>query len=120
MKPLNWVGSSKKDYTAFPEDVQDTMGYALFRAQEGKCPSTAKPMKGFVGASVLEIVEEHQGDAYRAVYTVRFSKVVYVLHAFQKKSKKGVATSKADIDLIKSRLRMAEADHRLRMQEKAP
>ena len=118
LKPLHWVGSSKKDYKSFPKDVQDGMGFALFRAQQGKKPLSAKPLRGFGGASVLEIVEDHHGDTYRAVYTVRFSEAVYVLHAFQKKSKKGIATPKADIELIKKRLADAESDHRQIQKEK--
>ena len=110
LKPLHWVGSSKKDYTAFPRDVQDAMGFALFRAQQGKRPLTAKPLKGFGGAAVLEIVEDHRSDTFRAVYTVRFSEAVYVLHAFQKKSKAGIGTPKSEISLIKRRLLAAEAD----------
>ena len=117
LKPLHWVGSSKKDYKGFPEDVQDAMGFALFRGQQGKRPSTAKPLKGFGGAAVLEIVEDHRSDTFRAVYTVRFSVAVYVLHAFQKKSKAGIGTPKSDIDLIKRRLLAAEADA-LRPREK--
>jgi phage-related protein len=84
------------------------MGYALYQAQLGLKAQSAKPLRGFRGAGILEIVEDHQGDTYRAVYTVKFSKIVYVLHAFQKKSKKGIATPKPDINLIKRRLKAAE------------
>lgn len=87
------------------------MGYALYLAQLGDKHDHAKPLKGFGGAGVLEVVEDHDGKAYRAVYTVRFATVVYVLHAFQKKSKKGVATPKSEIELIKKRLEAAAADH---------
>src|SRR6266550_2779610 len=88
-KPLFWVGSSKQDVRAFPTAVRQTMGFALWQAQEGKKHADAKPLKGFGGAGVLEIVEDDAGSTYRAVYTVRFVRAVYVLHAFQKKSKKG-------------------------------
>ena len=92
------------------------MGYALYQAQLGLKHSSAKPLRGFGGASVLEIVEDHQSDTYRAVYTVKFSEFIYVLHAFQKKSKKGIATPKPDIDLIKTRLKTAEEHYKLRLQ----
>lgn len=113
-KPLFWVGSSKEDLSEFPEDVKDVMGFALHLAQTGLKHPDAKPLKGFKGAGVLEVVEDHDGDTYRAVYTVRLAGAVYVLHAFQKKSKKGIATPKADIDLVKARLRRAEEDHEQR------
>jgi len=90
------------------------MGYALYQAQLGLKAVNAKPLAGFVGASVLEIVDDFQTDTYRAVYTVRFGDVVYVLHAFQKKSRKGIATPKADLDLIKKRLKFAEEDYKTR------
>ena len=114
LKPLNWVGGSYRDYTQFPELVQDEMGFALFRAQEGERHPSAKTMKGFVGGSVVEIVQNNDGNTFRTVYTVRFAEEVYVLHAFQKKSKKGIATPKSHIDLIKRRLRKAEEDYRQR------
>ena len=116
-KPLTWVGSSKRDYLRFPEQVQDDMGYALYIAQMGERSKSAKPLKGFKGAGVLELVEDHAGDAYRAVYTVRFAERVYVLHAFQKKSKKGIATPKSEIRLVEQRLRAAEEDYRQRQEE---
>jgi len=103
-KPLYWMRSSKRDLKTFPDDVQDVMGYALFLAQAGDRHGAAKQMKG-LGAGVVEIIDSYDGDAYRAVYTVHFKKAVYMLHAFQKKSKRGIATPKADIDLIKSRLK---------------
>lgn len=112
LKPLNWVGSSYRNYTQFPEPVQDEMGFALFRAQEGERHPSAKMMKGFGGGGVMEIVRNNYGNAFRAVYTVRFAEEIYVLHAFQKKSKKGIATPKSHIDLIKRRLREAEEDYR--------
>ena len=107
-KPLFWTGSSRRDLKEFPDEIQDVMGYALDIAQQGKKHQDAKPLSGFGGASILEIVEDHDGDTYRAVYTVRFEGVIYVLHAFQKKSKKGIATPKPDLDLIKARLKKAE------------
>ena len=103
---LQWVGSSKRDLLAFPEQVISSMGYALGVAQLGGKHPKAKPWKG-EGGGVFEVVEDYSGDTYRAVYTVRLTDVIYVLHAFQKKSKSGVATPKADIDLIKQRLKQA-------------
>jgi phage-related protein len=112
-KPLHWVASAKKDYLSFPADVQDEMGYALGLAQLGARHPNAKPWKG-EGPGVLEIVEDHRGDTYRAVYTVRFSEVVYVLHAFQKKSKRGIKTPLTDVKLITERLKRAQADYERR------
>ena len=109
-KPLVWVSSSKKDFLKFPEDVIGDVGNALYLAQCGDKPPNAKPLVGFGGASVLEVVEQHDGDTYRAVYTVRFEDAVYVLHCFQKKSKSGSATPQQDIELIKSRLKAAEEE----------
>jgi phage-related protein len=106
---LRWVGSAKKDLGAMPDDVQDTFGYALHLAQAGGKHSQAKPLKGFGGAGVLEVVEDHQGDTYRAVYTVRYAAAVYVLHCFQKKSTHGIATPKPDMDLIEARLKAVAA-----------
>lgn len=108
LKPLEWVGSSKADLAAFPSTARREAGFALYLAQIGERGLNAKPLRGFGGAGVLEVVTGHAGNAYRAVYTVRFAKAVYVLHAFQKKSKKGIATPKADIELIKQRMRIAE------------
>ena len=107
-KILRWVASSKKDLMAMPGDVRDAFGYALHLAQEGEKSTDAKPLKGFGGAGVLEVIENFQGDTYRAVYTVRFASAVYVLHCFQKKSTQGIATPKHDIDLIKYRLKALE------------
>jgi phage-related protein len=104
---LHWVGSSKKDLLSFPEEVIDDFGYALGAVQLGAVPSQAKPWKG-EGPGVLELVESHRGNAYRAVYTVRFAKAVYVLHCFQKKSPDGIRTAQSDIDLIHTRLKAAE------------
>jgi len=110
-KPVRWVGSSKEDLSGFPEDVRRRVGGALWEAQIGRKAPYAKPLKGFVGAGVLEIVDDFDGDTYRAVYTVRFANLVYVLHAFQKKSKRGIATPKAELDLIDRRLKRAREDY---------
>jgi len=109
-KPVRWVGSSKDDLTAFPQDVRRRVGVALWDAQIGRKAPYAKPLKGFGDAGVLEIVDDHDGDTFRAVYTVRFARAVYVLHAFQKKSRRGIATPKAELDRISRRLRQARED----------
>lgn len=106
-KPLHWVGSAKKDLLALPEAVIDDFGYALGAVQQGATPAQAKPWKG-EGPGVLELVENQQGDTFRAVYTVRFAKAVYVLHCFQKKSPSGIRTAQGDIDLIHARLKLAQ------------
>ncbi|MEA1890889.1 MAG: type II toxin-antitoxin system RelE/ParE family toxin [Pseudomonadota bacterium] len=111
-KTLIWIGSSKKDLIVFPEDVKNVFGYALHLAQHGEKHLDAKPLKGFGGAKTLEVVEDHQGDTFRAVYTVKLESYVYVLHCFQKKSKKGIATPKPDLDKIRARLKDAELLHR--------
>lgn len=108
MKPLRWVGSSYDDLLALPEEVRREVGFALFVAQSGEKADNAKPLKGFGGGGVLEVVENYDGDTYRAVYTVRFASAVYVLHAFQKKSKAGIKTPKKDMDLIEARLQAAQ------------
>jgi phage-related protein len=113
-KPVEWIGSTYRDYREFPDPVHDTMGFALHLAQVGDISLDAKPLKGFGGAGVVEIVEDHDGNTYRAVYTVRFAGAVYVLHAFQKKSRKGIKTPQDDIELIRRRLRVAEQDYELR------
>jgi len=110
-KPVRWVGSSKEDLSAFPAEVRQRVGGALWEAPIGGKAPYAKPLKGFGGAGVLEIVDDFDGDTFRAVYTVRFAKAVYVLHAFQKKSKRGLATPKAELNLIDRRLRRAEEDY---------
>jgi len=110
-KPLFWVGSSKKDLREFPEPVKDVIGHALLIAQLGRKHEDAKPLRGYGGAGVLELVEDFDGDTYRAVYTVKFADAIYVLHVFQKKSKKGIKTPQKDLDLIKERLRRADQDH---------
>ena len=109
-KPLHWVGSSKRDFMGFPAAVTEDMGNALGIVQFGGTAPAAKSWKGLC-PGVLEIVESHDGNAYRAVYTVRFEKAVYVLHAFQKKSPSGIRTAKRDIDLVAERLQTAERDH---------
>jgi phage-related protein len=110
-KPVVWIGSSKEDLKSLPATVQDVFGYALYLAQVGKKHPETKPLHGFGGASVLEVVEDYRGNTYRAVYTVRFAEAVYVLHVFQKKSKHGVATPKSDLDLIKEPLKRAQEFH---------
>jgi phage-related protein len=109
LKPLHWVGTSKKDLLVMPEGVIDVFGFALHLAQMGKKHDQAKPLKGFGGASVLEVLEDHMGDTYRAVYTVKIAEKVYVLHCFQKKSTKGIETPKHEMDLIRERLKAAQA-----------
>lgn len=104
-----FVGSSLDDLRAFPEEVKGAVGYALWLAQLGRKHPDARPLRGFDGAGVLEVVEDFRGDAYRAVYTVRFRSAVYVLHVFQKKSTRGIATAERDIDLIRKRLQDANA-----------
>ena len=106
-KPVEWVGSSKEDIKKFPDPVKDRIGFALYQAQLGFKHRDTKPLRG-LGSSVLEVVSRYDGDAYRAVYTVRFKLAVYVLHAFQKKSKRGAETPKPEVDLIKRRLKAAE------------
>lgn len=101
-----------KDLRDFPDDPRRVVGHAIDQAQQGGKDPSAKPMKGYRGAGVLEIVDDHDGDTYRAVYTVRFPGAVYVLHAFQKKSKKGIATPQTEIDLIEKRLKSAEEHYR--------
>ena len=111
LKPVEWVGSSKADLKKFPDNVRRVVGFALYQAQAGLRHRDAKPLRG-LGSSVLEVVSRHDGNAFRAVYTVRFRATVYVVHAFQKKAKRGIATSKPDIDLIRRRLGAAEKHYR--------
>jgi phage-related protein len=108
MKPLFWIGPAQKDLSEMPEEVRRSFGHALWLAQMGGKHEKAKPLRGFGDAGVLEIVENEEGGAYRAVYTVRFAEAVFVLHCFQKKSRRGIATPKADLDLIRNRLKDAE------------
>ncbi len=111
IKPVVWIGTSRRDLRKLPGDVQDVFGYALYLAQNGKKHLSAKPLKGFGGASVLEVVEDYRGDTYRAVYTVKFVEAVYVLHAFQKKATHGIATPHHEIELIRERLKRAQEFH---------
>jgi phage-related protein len=111
MKPVEWVGASYKEFLSFPDTVQDTMGYALYLAQISRAHRAAKSLKGFGGAGVIEIVEDDRDGTYRTVYTVKFESAVYVLHAFQKKSKRGIKTPREEIELVRRRLKMAEEDN---------
>ena len=106
-KPLEWIGSRYKDLMALPTDVRRFFGYALSLAQAGDQHDAAKVLKGFGSAGVLEVVEDDAGGTYRAVYTVKFEEAVFVLHCFQKKSKRGIATPKKDMDIIRVRLKVA-------------
>lgn len=115
LRPLIWVGTTLKDLKTFPDEVKKMVGYAMHLAQSGEKHPDAKPLKGFGGAGVLEVVDDFDGDTYRAVYTVKFANAVYALHAFQKKSRKGSQTSKADIDKVKARLKVAEEIHEQRL-----
>ena len=117
IKPLLWIASSRKDLRSLPIAVRRGFGLSLFAVQEGEMPPSAKPLKGFSGAGVLELIEDERGNTYRAVYTVRFTDVVYVLHVFQKKSKHGIATPKHEIDLIHERLKLAQGDYASRVKE---
>lgn len=108
LRPVIWVGSSRKDLREFPERVQDHIGYVLYVAQRGGRHADAKTLTGFGGAGVIEEVKDHHGDTFRAVYTLRYAGAVYVLHAFQKKSKTGRETPRREIELIRQRLREAE------------
>jgi phage-related protein len=116
LKPCLFIGASRRELKALPEHVQGEFGYALYEAQRGDEPLSAKALKGFGGRGVLEIIDDFDGNTYRAVYTVRYAGVVYVLRAFQKKSKAGIATPKSEIEIIKLRLRAAEADYRARFR----
>jgi phage-related protein len=108
LKPLLWIGSSKRDLKTLPKAVEDLFGFALYLAQTGRKHEQAKPLKGFDSAGVLEVTGDWDRSTYRAVYAVRFKCAVFVLHVFQKKSTRGTTTPKADIDLIRERLRIAE------------
>lgn len=118
-KPLEWIGSSKKDLMALPVDVRKFFGHALDFAQRCGQHDAAKTLKGFGGAGVLEIVEDDAGGTYRAVYTVKFEEAVFVLHCFQKKSKSGIATPRSAMNIIRVRLRIAEALAKELRNEKA-
>ena len=110
-KPIKWVGSAKRDLDAMPEDVKDAFGYAIDLAQAGGKHPDAKPLSGFGSAGVIEVVEDHRGDTFRAVYTVRLAGWIYVLHCFQKKSKGGIKTPKEDLEVIRIRMKAAAQDH---------
>jgi phage-related protein len=111
-RPIVWIGSSRRDLREFPSGVRRDIGVALYAAQQGETDPAAKPLKGFGGGSVLEIVADYKGDTWRAVYTVRYPEAIYVLHAFQKKSTRGIATPSKDLNLIQRRLAEAERSHR--------
>ena len=108
LKPVIWIGSSRKDLHTFPDPVEDHMGYALYVAQRGGKHRDTKALRGFGGAGVVEVIRDFRGDTFRAVYTIRYAGEVYVLHAFQKKSKTGRETPRQDMELIEQRLREAE------------
>jgi phage-related protein len=120
VKPLFWIASSKDDLRSFPEDVQDMMGFALFQAQLGGKHIAAKPLKGFGGAGVLEIVEDYEGSTFRGVYTVKYAGAVYMLDAFQKKSKKGARTPQRDLDRLNKRLKAAEEHNKKWQSSRQP
>jgi phage-related protein len=111
MKPVVWIGSSRDDLRAMPQQVRRDIGQALYTAQQGETDPSAKPLKGFGGAGVMEIIERYRTDAYRTVYTAQFASVIYVLHVFQKKSKRGIATPKPEMDLIRRRFAEAQRRH---------
>ena len=111
LRRVRWVGSSREDLRAFPKHVRQKIGFALYLAQKGERHEATKLLKGLGVSGVLEVVEDHDRATYRAVYTVRFAEAIYVLHVFQKKSKRGVATPKRDINLIRQRLREAARAH---------
>lgn len=115
--PIEWVGSAKDDLSAFPRKVKETMGFAFRVAQKGGKHIDAKPLKGFQGAGVLEVVEDFDGNTYRGVYTVKMKGVIYVLHAFQKKSKSGIKTPELEMNKIRKRLKMAEQAYASREKE---
>ncbi|WP_311030303.1 type II toxin-antitoxin system RelE/ParE family toxin [Mesorhizobium koreense] len=117
-KPVFFIGSSKEDIKDFPEEVRKEIGFSLYLAESGDRAINAVPLAGFGNSMVPEIVVSHQCDAYRAVYTVQFKHAVYVLHAFMKKSKKGIATPKREMDLVRQRLKAAEAHHRANFGQK--
>ena len=113
-KRVIWIASSREALRAFPEQVKDAVGYALYLAQIGGKDEAARPLRGFGGAGLVEVIKDFAGDTYRAVYTVTFAGFVYVLHCFQKKSKRGAETPRRDLGLIQSRLRLAERDYEAR------
>jgi phage-related protein len=116
-KELRWIGSAREDVRSFPKAVKQDIGEALFSAQIGREHSTAQALQGFGGRTVLEIVSDFNTDTWRTVYTVRLGAVVYVLHAFQKKAKKGISTPKKEMDLVKNRLKLAVSDYERRLKD---
>jgi phage-related protein len=116
-KALHWIGSSLDDLRAFPGVVRQTVGFALFQAQLGGKHVDAKPLKGFGGAGVLEVIDDNDGSTYRAVYTIRFRSAVYVLHAFQKKSKRGIATPQKELEKVERRLKVAAQHHKVNYEQ---
>jgi phage-related protein len=118
MKPVHFIGSSLKDLRKFPEDVRSEIGFSVFLAQSGDKAVNAVPLVGFGSSKVVEVVIDHETDTYRAVYTVKFSDAVYVLHTFQKKSKKGASTPRPDMALIRERLKTAEAHYKTNYRTK--
>jgi phage-related protein len=108
LRSVEFIGSSKKDLTGFPNPVKQDIGHALFVAQQGSRTPNTKTLQGFGGDSVIEIIEEHDSDTYRCVYTIKLKRAIYVLHAFQKKSKRGRRTPRHEIDLVQARLKEAE------------
>jgi phage-related protein len=115
LKELVWLGSSRKDLREFPEDVRQVMGFALYLAQAGSKHPAARSLRGLGDARVLEVVDDHDGDTYRGIYTVRFADAVYVLHAFKKKARHGRSTPRHDIDLVRRRLAEARRVSALRL-----
>ena len=113
-KRVIWIASSREALRSFPEQVKDAVGYALYLAQIGGKDAASRPLRGFGGAGVVEVIKDFAGDTYRAVYTVKFAGFVYVLHCFQKQSKRGAETPRRDLGLIQSRLRLAERDYEAR------
>lgn len=105
LKPVFWIGRTKSELSALAQDVRDEVGQALFEAQKGGRHVSAKPLSGYGDAAVLEVMVDHRGDTFRVVYTVRWKSGIYVLHVFKKKSKSGIATPRAEMDLIDSRLK---------------
>jgi phage-related protein len=119
VKPVFWIASSKDDLCDFPVEVRQEAGYSIHLAQLGDKALNAVPMVGFGGVKVLEVVIDHDSDTYRAVYTVKFAKAIYVLHAFQKKAKKGISTPKPEMDLIHRRLKVAEQHYQATFEAKS-
>ncbi len=109
MKILKWIGSSREDLKEFPDEIIDEMGHGLYLVQMGDRPSHAKTLSGFGSAKVIELKESDRSGTYRVVYTIEMAEFIFVLHAFQKKSKSGIATPKQEIDMIKRRLKEAES-----------